>query len=91
MSDDVQLVHCVLDFAAANRERGISQEILSLYCDHLRAQCNIDHLRALLAFPVADEPTAQAQHEGTTLTLEEGSQHFFPPKSPLRIHQGDFL
>ncbi len=71
MSDDVQLVPHMLDFAAANRERGIAQEILSLYCEHLRAQYNIDHLRALLAFPVAHEPTAQAQGQGTTLTLEE--------------------
>jgi len=51
MSDDVQLVPHMLDFAVANREHGISQEILSLYCEHLRAQCNIDHLRALRALP----------------------------------------
>jgi len=71
MSDDVQFVSLIVDFAAANREHGIAQEILSLYCEHLRAHRNIDHLRALLVFPVADEPTAQVQGQGTTLTLEE--------------------
>src|SRR5258708_48095 len=56
MSNDVEFVPHLLDFAVANRRHGIPQEILSLYCEHLRAQYNIDHLRPLLAFPVADEP-----------------------------------
>jgi hypothetical protein len=71
MSDDVQFAPRILDFAAANREHGIAQEILSLYCEHLRAHRNIDHLRALLVFPLVDEPTAQAQGQGTTLLLDE--------------------
>jgi hypothetical protein len=71
MSNDVQLVPHLLKFAAANRRHGMAREILSLYCEHLRAQYSIDHLRALLAFPVMDEPEAQAQGQGTALTLEE--------------------
>ncbi len=71
MGDDVRIVNHTLDFAVRNRERGLSQEILSLYCEYLRVWRNIDHLRLLLAFPVADRQGTQAPQEGTTVTVEE--------------------
>jgi hypothetical protein len=72
MSDDVGTLNHTLDFVVRNRgNRAISQEILSLYSEHLRIWRNVDHLRMLLAFPLAERQAGQAAREGPLLMVEE--------------------
>ncbi len=73
MSDDVGDMNHTLDFVAWNRGNPtIAQEILSLYTEQLRIWRNIDHLRTLLALPLAERQGAeQASREEPHLTLEE--------------------
>ena len=73
MSDDVRDMNHSLDFVARNRgNRAIAQEILSLYTEHLRIWRNIDHLRTLLALPLAErQEVGQALRDGPQLTIEE--------------------
>ena len=71
ISDDVCMVNRILSLVLKNRRRGCSQEILSLYCERLRAWRNIDHLRTLLALPITGTQARQVPQEKAALTVEE--------------------
>jgi hypothetical protein len=72
MSADRDTVHQTLKLVIRNRRnQAIAQEILSLYCEHLRIWHNIDHLRTLLTFPIVEMQTKQTAQEEPGLLGEE--------------------
>ncbi|GHO88201.1 hypothetical protein KSZ_62070 [Dictyobacter formicarum] len=72
MSDDERTMKQALALLTKNRgNHAISQEILTLYSEHLRIWHNIDPLRTLLTFPIAEQQTEQIIQEEPVLLTEE--------------------